>query len=567
MTKMLYGKTHLLRVFILALLFTLGCVGAAMAQTGIVCPGDAGYSDWVNANAVVYWDDPLIPLPSVNWTQTPFYPVDGTYIDEIDTVLSEDGEKHYSLESEFSFFGIPVDFSMQETSPPAFYLPQNWRNRDMITLEWNKSDSSQIIREPDYRRGMVFMPDPSPFADEGEEMSIAPGITVYGNYEGCRDQVFELSLRHGSSFIGLLDDVVYSIHDNGTGYLDSTVAWTPVDSLMEAGLADCGIGEEVTIEVEIGWLELHALNPNSEEFEITEDDEVQDGTIILFATYLRQSADQFDLIETNMDCIHEIGRGLWISFTPGAMTIDYSVHIVVENFEGYNVWRRIVGSSDTWVNIWSMGFNEEADKFYWWWIDGMYAEGEGINQTAGTDDGYVIGSLTPVFGLTDEMVFLDFDVHNGFTYEYAVTSFDRGFRPSNGGNDHYIVNNLSKEEMNVGNQRIILNLPATDTVVKNIYAVPNPLRTGKSSRENPNYHNFPGNVVQFVGMTDDTKLKVFNLAGDLLFEAENSDPLTSNITWDTRNQAGELVGSGVYIFRVEEEGTGEEEYGRLCIIR
>jgi hypothetical protein len=40
----------------------------------------------------------------------------------------------------------------------------------------------------------------------------------------------------------------------------------------------------------------------------------------------------------------------------------------------------------------------------------------------------------------------------------------------------------------------------------------------------------------------------------------------ANLIWDTRNQMGERVVSGVYIFKAENP-RGEEEYGRLAIIR
>jgi hypothetical protein len=115
-------------------------------------------------------------------------------------------------------------------------------------------------------------------------------------------------------------------------------------------------------------------------------------------------------------------------------------------------------------------------------------------------------------------------------------------------------------------RELVFNQPAGEKLARSLYAVPNPLRTGKSAFDDPNYHNFAGEIVRFVGVTAQTTLKVYSLAGDLVFTAENSDPDTRNIVWDTRNQMGELVASGVYIYRAEGEGA-DEEFGRLVIIR
>jgi hypothetical protein len=60
-------------------------------------------------------------------------------------------------------------------------------------------------------------------------------------------------------------------------------------------------------------------------------------------------------------------------------------------------------------------------------------------------------------------------------------------------------------------------------------------------------------------------IKVFTVAGDLVWEEEH-DGAGGNIEWDTRNQSGEDVSSGIYIYRVEDPNGGQV-YGRLVIIR
>jgi len=98
--------------------------------------------------------------------------------------------------------------------------------------------------------------------------------------------------------------------------------------------------------------------------------------------------------------------------------------------------------------------------------------------------------------------------------------------------------------------------------------VPNPYRSGGSRLTASNYHNFPDDVVRFVNIPTDCTIKVFTVAGDLVWEnvqsASNSGG--GNVEWDLTNRSGDAVTSGVYIYRVESSN-GDQVFGRIVVIR
>ncbi|MBM4116481.1 hypothetical protein FJ251_01885 [bacterium] len=504
-------------------------------------------------------------LPGPDWEMIPFYPVGGTRLDEVDNA-------HYTVETEFRYFGIPAEPDDTEEMPAHYFLPIGWRTRDMLSFRWARPASTQIVRAPSLRSGGVWVPDPAG-STPADTVLVSPRMSVYGRYTGSRDQVFTFEYSFGARFQG---DRVLSPLDpdlqawsasshtvGGERWYDTPQYFTP-------------IGGSITITSILSWKE--SYGPDIEHSYAPGDARLS-GRINLYSRYTRVAADSVRLDETNIHCAHGLfpdawypsgtwnpetdpsAYGLYVSFSPGVMGDQFRWRLVVEEIDGYLVWRELAGSGEGWVNIWKISYNEERDKEYWWWIGGEFSP------TAPPPYyGYDPATLTPVFAGSDELLFLDFDVHNGFAYNYAITTFDRGFRPNSGENNHYLLSSTPKESLHTVAQSLVFNKPADDKLERSVYAVPNPLRSGKSAFDDPNYHNFPGAVVRFVGVTAQTTLRVYSLAGDLLFEAENRDPSTCNIVWDTRNQQGELVASGVYLYRAEGAGD-DEEYGRLVIIR
>ncbi|MDP6669083.1 MAG: hypothetical protein QF492_04125 [Candidatus Krumholzibacteria bacterium] len=518
---------------------------------------------------VSYQDSLILPvlMPGVDWDLRSFYPSEGTHLDQI-------GNYFYSLETHFSYFGLAADFDQFEMDPPHYYLPNGWQSKEMVSLEWQKPQGWQIVREPTIERGHLYAYDPGA---EGDSSLVNVQVDVRGSYQGHKDQVFRFEYRTGEHFIG---DQVLSPVDSSrvlwdvSNYMNDPLypQWDP-DTLL-ANLAE---GDTLVSEVQVAWSEVWGTfwEPDGvegqwgaeHEFNFAPGDSLLTGTIFLRSSYTKTGG-EIEMTESNHACAHELSRGLWVSFNPGILASNYTSEFVTEDFEGFHVWRRVNGETHLdgrprWWNTWSLSKTAETDKFYWWWIDYYRDPSNGFLITFDWD------TLTPVFGDTEERLFLDFDVHNGFYYEYALTTYDRGFRPMTGEHDHTMIESTLQEDLATVLNRIEFDLPAAEDLDRwaAIYAVPNPLRTGKSATENPNYHNYPGNVVRFVGLTDTSTLRVYTQAGDLLFEGENRNSDTRNLVWDTRNLSRELVASGVYVYRAEDSETGQEFYGLLTIIR
>jgi hypothetical protein len=97
-----------------------------------------------------------------------------------------------------------------------------------------------------------------------------------------------------------------------------------------------------------------------------------------------------------------------------------------------------------------------------------------------------------------------------------------------------------------------------------VYVVPNPVRTGTSRLTTDNYHNFPDGLVRFVNVPPNCTIKIFTVAGDLVWMNDHSDG-SGNIEWDTRNYSEEEVTSGVYVYRIES--SSDTVFGRIVVIR
>ena len=175
--------------------------------------------------------------------------------------------------------------------------------------------------------------------------------------------------------------------------------------------------------------------------------------------------------------------------------------------------------------------------------------------------------------------FFDREVQNGFSYWYAVSTLDYGFtgdvQPENLDRD-FVFSPRSPQESdpaalpftslragaNYNTTLFEVNVEAAGDLSR-VFAVPNPLvrRAGFDAEG--------ASSVRIVNVTASSRVQIYSLAGDLIRELENvifNGQERGNIKWDTRNGEGELVASGVYIYRVTDDD-GNEVVDRLTIIR
>jgi len=88
--------------------------------------------------------------------------------------------------------------------------------------------------------------------------------------------------------------------------------------------------------------------------------------------------------------------------------------------------------------------------------------------------------------------------------------------------------------------------------LSNVIVYPNPFKPYLGHTE-----------IYFKGLTEKTTIKIYNIAGELVRKIENVEGET---TWDARNNSGNKVASGVYIYIITND-KGNKKIGKLAIIK
>lgn len=287
----------------------------------------------------------------------------------------------------------------------------------------------------------------------------------------------------------------------------------------------------------------------------------------------------------------ELDLGLEISLGPGIVDNNGRFTVGCEDFEGFHIWRGVKdaatdmgeqGKALDACNLEIIGEVSKEEAFVGQGpggdaVDSVYFEAVIPTLRQGMPFFFeepfkCLGSRLDVPLSDDEYMWFDCNAFNGFTYFYAVTTFDRDYEVGASRQGLVKFDNCQPSEPHptggcqckdvLFEQAIEVD---SQSNLKLVYAVPNPYRDGPSRITRANYHNFPDDLVRFVNVPANCLIKIYTVAGDLVWEGEHTGA-SGNIEWDTRNSSGEKVASGVYIFKVEDSG-GDEVYGRLVIIR
>jgi hypothetical protein len=273
---------------------------------------------------------------------------------------------------------------------------------------------------------------------------------------------------------------------------------------------------------------------------------------------------------------HEFG--LEISFDEGSLVIinegqddqDTSrFSLLLQDFQGYAVWRSMFGS------------REDMQ------IVGLYDK----NNPETCMLGYCGNENVPIepqcwkekrsacfdFSNPGTVTFFDDGVYNGFIYYYAVSTFDYGNTATVSGpsttNDPWYSPRFAGDPLvpivdgsplfdgdgNITQFNVDKDAVELDSEAE-IFVFPNPLRLEEGFPESP------GELVTFTNLNAESRVVVYTLSGDLIVDLSPDLQVGRNLKWFTRNYAGELLASGVYIYKVESPGR-EDYFGKLIIIR
>jgi hypothetical protein len=164
--------------------------------------------------------------------------------------------------------------------------------------------------------------------------------------------------------------------------------------------------------------------------------------------------------------------------------------------------------------------------------------------------------------------YIDSGLLNNSEYFYAVTSFSK---PDS------VIGLPSKESKKERNAVKAIPGHAPKPRVGEVAAVPNPYRgdiayylydppwekpTGKWTTWFENDRR-----IQFINLPVRCTIRIYTLAGDIIETLHHDDGTVSYHDWNLTSYVGQAVASGLYLFSVEDAGTGEVQVGKFVILR
>lgn len=270
----------------------------------------------------------------------------------------------------------------------------------------------------------------------------------------------------------------------------------------------------------------------------------------------------------------DLELGLSISFSSGQIDSGTVFRAHCQDFQGYAVWR---SGSDAPFNMELIGVFDKTNPESC--IEGFCGD-ENFTITPSCFGERRAACFD--FSEPDSVVFFDNNIYNGFTYYYAVSTFDygstAGIEPPALARDQLFSPRFPStisETLNLavsddpdspfwgrGNlSSFQVNIKAEGPVDgEEIYVYPNPLRRGTG------FPGKEGEQVVFTHLPPESQITVYTVDGDLVADLGPDLQKDANLYWVTRNEDGELLGSGIYIWKVEMPQRGDF-YGKLIIIR
>jgi hypothetical protein len=155
--------------------------------------------------------------------------------------------------------------------------------------------------------------------------------------------------------------------------------------------------------------------------------------------------------------------------------------------------------------------------------------------------------------------FTDTDLLDGFPYTYAVTSFSA---------PDYVFG-LGELESGFNENGVTVYpgpAPSTSDEPRAIGVYPNPYRAG-SLYDGRLGEQELNRRIWFTGLPARCRIQVFTLAGDLVQTLDHDDPASGQAYWDLLSGPGRAIASGLYIYVVRDNDTGEVQRGKLVIIK
>ena len=117
---------------------------------------------------------------------------------------------------------------------------------------------------------------------------------------------------------------------------------------------------------------------------------------------------------------------------------------------------------------------------------------------------------------------------------------------------------------------------ATPETVGQVAAVPNPYRADVNYRDyNPPWEKPPSGRswmpqdrrIQFINLPEDCTIKIYTTSGDFVAEIIHNNPFRGYEDWNLTSYVDQAIASGVYMFSVEDNKTGDVQIGKFVVIK
>jgi hypothetical protein len=260
--------------------------------------------------------------------------------------------------------------------------------------------------------------------------------------------------------------------------------------------------------------------------------------------------------------LRQLDLGLEVTFDAGQMLRNDSFDLVAQTFQGWAVWRGPGADPDNMKLIGLYDRVNPEDCFEGYCGDNSL---EIIPQCFAAKRAACFNLSDP-----DTIRFFDEEVYNGFSYVYAISSFDYGntalTTAENNTNEILFSPRWDRDTLSPftggGNRtRVDVNAPAAaDLRDEEIYAFPNPVRLGAGLPRGE------GELVVFTNLPAGARVRVFTTAGDDVIDLGPETQTGGQIYWNTANDSGAAISAGIYLYKVEMPQR-DDYWGRLVVIR
>lgn len=261
--------------------------------------------------------------------------------------------------------------------------------------------------------------------------------------------------------------------------------------------------------------------------------------------------------------ITDLGRRFYVGLDSGPIRI-YSTGFCTpsgtnaECFGGYKIWRSLTPRAEDAVLLKTYGFGDST----WSFVAGerVFVDPDSLIPR-GEHDPVTQDAALP-------------GPHNGLPYYYSITDFRLGYL---GGSVFPIGDDLASIQAGFFRSDptgpptpVATHAPAwpdsEPPLLSHIIVVPNPYEAGKVP-----WDASGGEHVDFLNLPREATIRLYTTAGDHLrtihHGAGEFGESSGRESWNLKNQQGENVASGVYIYHISSTLTAEEAKGYFIVIR